>query len=109
MPPPGARQQADGDEEEQEPVGRFAGFEHQDEQNNCDQTGAASLQVVPVEVAEKLFDFIEVHNVLRSMSQLSGSVPVQRDFDGEFAGRLPDGRGPRGSQPNRVIGCARVD
>lgn len=61
MPPPGAGEQPDGDEEEQKPMGRFAGFNHQNEQNNSDQRGASSRQVLRAEIAEELFDFIKVH------------------------------------------------
>jgi hypothetical protein len=61
MPPPGAGKQPDSDEEEQKPVTRSAGFEHQNEQNNSDQSGSFSRQVMSTEAVEKLFDFIEVH------------------------------------------------
>ena len=62
MPPPGAGEQPNGDEKEQKSVGRFAGFKYQNEQNNSDQPGASGWQVMAAEVAEELFQFIEVHN-----------------------------------------------
>ena len=61
MPPPGARKQSHGHEEKQKPVGRFAGFEHQKEQNNSEQHGCSARQVMSAEVVEKFFDFIQVH------------------------------------------------
>src|SRR5208337_2016485 len=76
MPPPGAGKQSDGDEKEQKPVGRFAGFEYQKEQYYSDQAGASGRQVMCAEVTEKLFNFIEVHGFSRVDGLAAGTVVV---------------------------------
>jgi hypothetical protein len=60
MPPPGAGKQPDGNEEEQKPVSRFAGSEHQNEQNDSDQSGTSGGQVMQAEV-------VEIHGFLRAI------------------------------------------
>jgi len=63
MPPPRASKQPGGNEKEQKAVGQFAALENQNQQNDSDQRGAAGGQIMRAEVAKKIFDFIEVHNL----------------------------------------------
>jgi hypothetical protein len=63
MPPPRAGKQPNGDEEEQKAEGQFAALENQNQQNDPDQRGSAGGQIMGAEVAKKIFDFIEVHNL----------------------------------------------
>jgi hypothetical protein len=56
MPPPGARKQSNGNEEEQKPKSNFAGFEYQNEKNDSGQHGSCRRQVMAAEIPKKFFD-----------------------------------------------------
>ena len=77
QPPVRARKKPQGNEQENQLDEKFSGLEHEDQQNNCPQSHGHQRQIVGAEIAEKRFEFIDVHLVSSSSgAQSADTDPV---------------------------------
>jgi hypothetical protein len=98
IPPTGAGDQPNGDEEEQQPNENPGHFEHQQEQNNSDQHRSHRRQIARAEMAEKIPDFVEVHGFLEVMAKPPGGIHV-RDVFRLIVSTVNSRAVPRGNGP----------